>query len=293
MPLPPASETAVDRALAGRIETALATRALAARPLAGGSTVAVLAVDLADGTTVVAKWGDGMQELEAWMLAELARRSDLPLPAVRHVEPGLLLLDHVPHEAGLPGPDVWRHAADLLAALHAIPQPRFGLGRDTAIGRLAQPNPQGESWVAFFRDHRLLHMAREGHREGTVGADLLRRLEALAGRLEQWLDEPAHPALLHGDVWPGNMLHRAGRLAALIDPAISCGHPELEMAYPTMFAGYDPAFLARYGEHRPIDPGFFEIRREIYLIYPRLVHVRYWDTAYAGPILATLDRLGL
>lgn len=271
----------------------LGRRAVRARPFHGGSTVAVLAVELEDGETVIAKWGDGAQELEAFMLAELAQQGALPLPEVLHVEPGLLVLEHVAHDAGAPGASVWRDAADLLAGLHATPQPRFGYARDTTIGPLVQPNPPGEAWLPFFREHRLMHMARAAHREGTLDARLLARIERLADRLDRWLAEPAFPALLHGDIWTGNLLHRSGRLAAFIDPAISCGHPEIELAYPTMFGGFDPVFLDRYGEHHPLDPGFFEIRREIYLVYPCLVHVRCWDPAYARPVMATLDRLGL
>lgn len=283
----------LDPVLADRIEAALGRRPVAAQPLHGGSTVAVLRVDLAGGGRIVAKAGPGALLLEAWMLGELARHSALPLPAVLHAAEDLLLLDHIEHEPGPPPQAAQIHAADLLAALHAVPRPRFGYARDTTIGRLVQPNPPGERWVPFFRDHRLLHMARAGHDEGTIDAGLLRRLETLAGRLEDLLSEPCHPALLHGDVWTGNLLHRAGRIVAVIDPAISCGHPEMELAYPTLFGTFDEVFFRRYAEAAPLDPSFWDDRRPIYMLYPLLVHVRCWDRAYAEPIRRILDRFGV
>jgi fructosamine-3-kinase len=283
---------ALDPILADRIEAALGVRPVAAEPLPGGSTVAVLKVDLADGSRIVAKAGQGALALEAWMLGELARHSALPLPAVLHAADDLLLLEHVDHEPGPPSHAAQLHAAELLAAMHAVPWPAFGYARDTSIGRLPQPNPPVDRWVPFFRDHRLLHMARAGHAEGTVDAELLRRLEVLAGRLEDLLSEPRHPALLHGDIWTGNLLHRDGRIAAFIDPAISCGHPEMELAYPTLFGTFDEAFFRRYAEVASLDPGFWDGRRPIYLLYPLLVHVRYWDPAYAEPIRRILDRYG-
>jgi len=282
----------LDPILADRIAAALGVTPVAAEPLPGGSTVAVLRVDLADGGRVVAKAGQGPLRLEAWMLGELARHSTLPLPAVLHAGEDLLLLDYVEHEPGPPPVEAQLHAAELLAALHAPAWPCFGCGRDTTIGKLPQPNPPSDRWIPFFRDHRLLHMARAGHAEGTIDTDLLRRLEALAGRLEDLLTEPRHPALLHGDVWTGNLLHRGGRIAAFIDPAISCGHPEMELTYPTLFGTFGEVFFRRYDAIAPLDPGFWDSRRPIYLLYPLLVHVRYWDPAYAEPIRRILARYG-
>jgi len=283
--------------LLGRVGAALGVEARTARPLAGASTVRVARVDLADGRTVVAKHADGRGRadlaLEAWMLGELARETALPVPAVLHAGDDLLVMAHIDNDGGAPGAEAQAHAADLLAALHGTPRPRFGYARDTVIGQLPQPNPWTDRWVDFFRDHRLLHMTREGHREGTVSDRLRDRLEALAGRIGRYIDEPAHPALLHGDLWTGNVLARGGRIVGLIDPAIYIGHPEIELAFTTLFGTFGEPFFRRYAERAAFAPDFFELRRDLYNIYPLLVHVRYWDEAYARPIERTLDRLGL
>jgi fructosamine-3-kinase len=279
----------MDEALADRIEAAIGRRPVALAPLAGGSTVAVWRVDLPGGDRLVAKWGGGHLALERWMLDVLTRDGSLPLPTVVHGVDDLLLLDWVEGEAAPPGPAAQEHAAECLARLHATPRPRFGLERDTAIGRLIQPNPWTDRWVDFFREHRLLHMARAAHAEGTLAPHLLGRLERLAGRLDTLLCEPAHPTLLHGDVWTGNLLVRGDRIAAFLDPAISIGHPEMELAYATLFDTLGRPFFRRYAALAPLDPGWWAVRRPIYTLYPLLVHVRYWDTAYARGIEAVLD----
>jgi fructosamine-3-kinase len=89
------------------------------------------------------------------------------------------------------------------------------------------------------------------------------------------------------------VLHRDGRIVGLIDPAIYWGHPEIELAFMTLFGTVTAAFFEAYRQAAPLDPGFFDLRRDIYNLYPLLVHVRYWDISYARPIEALLSRLGL
>jgi len=279
--------------LADRVEAALGRRPVSAEPLSGGSTVTVLKVLLTDGEAIVAKTGQGHLAIERFMLDELARLSELPLPEVLYGDDALLLTSFIDHDGGVPGAAAQAHAAEMLAALHCTPRERFGYARDTVIGQLPQPNPPGDRWVAFFRDHRLLHMTEAGHGEGTVSDALRRRLESLAGRLEDYIGEPPHPSLLHGDIWTGNVLSRGDRVVGFIDPAVYCGHPEIELAFATLFNTFGEPFFRRYRELAPLEPGFFELRRDLYNIYPLLVHVRYWDVSYARPIEATLSRLGL
>ncbi len=184
------------------------------------------------------------------------------------------------------------HAADLLAALHAITAPAFGLERDTLIGGLHQPNPWTDSWLTFFRERRLLYMGREGVRSGRLPADVLARLEKFCGQLERWLAEPERPSLLHGDVWTTNVLAVGERITGFVDPAIYYGHPEIELAFTTLFGTFDRAFFARYQELRPIPPGFFEERRDIYNLYPLLVHVRLFGGSYVQSVVNSLRRFG-
>lgn len=253
-------------------------------------------VDLADGRRLAVKaarvGGAGNLALEGYMLRELGRLSDLPVPAVHVAEPDLLVMDWIETDGSGIDPIAERHAAELLAALHAVPRGQFGYARDTLIGPLHQPNPAAESWAPFFRDHRLLYMAGQAHEAGRLPTAMLTRIEQFAGTLSEHLTEPGHPALIHGDLWTGNVLTCAGRIAGLVDPAIYHAHPEIELAFGALFGTFGRAFFDVYEALSPLEPGFHETRRDIYNLYPLLVHVRLFGSGYLAPIDRTLSRFG-
>ena len=223
------------------------------------------------------------------MLGYLAQHSELPVPKVHHAAPELLVMEALPGGTGASG-RAQEHAAALLAQLHSVRSPSFGLERDTLIGGLHQPNPPTDSWLEFFAEHRLRYMAEQAHRAGRLEASMRRQVDEVAGRLTQWLDEPDHPALLHGDIWSGNVLSERGRITGFIDPAIYYGDPEIELAFTTLFGTFGERFFAAYREQRPLAPGFFEERRDLYNLYPLLVHVRLFGGTYAGDVRRILSR---
>ncbi len=262
-------------------------------PLAGGCVGDVQRVDLADGRRLVAKLdpgGEGGLEVEARMLRDLGARSALRVPQVQSASATLLLMEWLEGRNGC-GPAAEPDAARQLAALHAVSGPAFGYDYDTRIGGLVQPNRWSESWLAFFAEQRLVAMAREAQLAGRLDAATGRAVERVAGRLERWLDEPSAPALLHGDVWSGNLLSAGDRVTGFIDPAIYFGHPEVELAFTTLFGTFGDAFFAAYGEvARPLDPDFFDARRHLYNLYPLLVHTRLFGAGYADDVRALVGR---
>ena len=263
-------------------------------PLSGGCVGEVYRVDLPDGRRFVAKV-DGsahpVLDKEGWMLRYLAGRSHLPVPEVVHSAPELLVMSFLPGR-GVDGA-AEPHAAELLADLHGITARAYGLETDTLIGGLHQPNPWTTSWLAFFREHRLRFMARTAYEAGQLPARELSRIEKLAGRLERWLEEPPGPALIHGDVWSGNVLAQNGRITGFLDPAIYYADPEMELAFITLFHTFGDAFFRRYDELHGIRPGFWEVRRHLYNLYPLLVHVRLFGGGYVGSVQRTLARFGV
>ncbi len=263
-------------------------------PLHGGCISAVYRMRFATGPSLIAKVDEddaGILPVEAFMLRYLAGNTALPVPEVSHSSERLLIMSDVPGDSHF-GPAAERHAAELLAALHAHTAPTYGFERDTVIGGLHQPNPPTELWLPFFRDQRLRHMAEEAARAGRLPADLRLRLERLCLHLEELLPEPARPSLIHGDVWTTNVLGEGGRITAFLDPAIYFAHNEIELAFITLFGTFGRDFFARYHELRPIAPGFFEARRHLYNLYPLLVHVRLFGGAYVNSVAQTLQRFG-
>jgi fructosamine-3-kinase len=278
---------------AGRIEAAIGRRPTRLSPLSSGCIAEIYRADFEDGEPLVAKLAgaEGDLALEAYMLEYLGAQSDLPVPTVVFSAPDLLVMTYIETSGSLTA-SAERHAAELLAALHSVSAPAFGLERDTLIGPLHQPNPQTASWRDFFRDQRLLHMAQVAMEAGRLPAATMARIETLAGRLDQWIEEPDAPSLIHGDMWGGNVLARDGRIAGFVDPAIYYADPEIELAFSTMFSTFGAPFFERYTELRPLRPGFFEVRRELYNLYPLLVHVRLFGGGYLGGVEATLTKLG-
>ncbi len=285
-----------------RIEDALGRRVVGDAALSGGCVADVRTLTLDGGDRVVAKQGSDGLAIEAAMLAYLRTRTSMPVPAVLLAEDDLLVMEHVAAGRGL-GPEAQRHAAELFAALHDVAPDarddapagaRAGFPWTTRIGPLEQPNPWSNSWVDFFAEHRLVRMAAVARDAGRLPTTTLRRVEALASRLDRYLADPARPALVHGDAWTGNLLvaPSGDRLAAVIDPALHYGHPEVELAFTTLFGTFGPPFFQRYGELRPdFEPeGFFAQRRELYNLYPLLVHVRLFGGHYEHSVEATLRR---
>ena len=268
-------------------------RPIATRSLGGGCIGEVRRIDLADGRRLVAKLGGPGSGLktEGFMLRYLAEHSDLPVPAVLHADDDLLLIDYLAADGRLDD-DAQVHAADLVAALHGVTGPAFGFDRNTVLGGLDQPNPPSAGWRDFFRDQRLLFMANEAMTIGRLPSQIMHRLERFCGTLDRWIGATATPSLIHGDMWGGNVLAHGGRISGFIDPAIYHADAEIELAFTTLFNTFGDAFFSRYAEHRPIAPGFFEERRDIYNLYPLLVHVRLFGGSYVGSVDNTLRRFG-
>jgi fructosamine-3-kinase len=254
--------------------------------LSGGCIGEVFRVELEDGRSMVAKVADGTGAtlaVEGYMLQYLREHSRLPVPEVYHSADTLLLMEFIEGESELDAA-AQEHAAELLADLHGVRREAFGFERDTVIGGLHQPNPTCEKWIPFFREQRLLYMGYEAARVGRLSVSVLGRLERFAEQLEKWLIEPEYPSLIHGDMWTTNILAQDGQITGFLDPAIYYAHPEIELAFSTLFGTFGEPFFHRYHQLRPIAAGFFETRRDIYNLYPLLVHVRLFGGGYVSAI---------
>ena len=278
----------LSEALADRVQALLGARPQSVRGLGGDSAAEVLRLELDDGRTVIAKTGPG-GELEARMLRALGERGGLPVPEILHAEDELLLMSEV-ESGGTLGPAEQEAAAAQIAALHAVTaEEGFGFEVDTVIAGLPQDNAWQADWPGFFRDKRLLAMGRLALERGRLPKETYADLERLGERLESLL-APGPPSLLHGDLWGGNVLVGRGGAIAYIDPATYFGHAEIELAFSTLFGTFGEAFFGRYRELRPIEPGFFEERRDLYNLYPLLVHSALFGGPYPGAVRRTLDR---
>ena len=261
-----------------------------ARPLPGGCIADVFRVFLDDDSTVVIKLarGGGL-DTEAFMLRYLREQSPLPVPDLWLADDDLLVLTDM-GGGGRLTPATQREAAEHVAALHDMTADQYGLGRDTLIGPLVQPNPRYDSWVEFFRDQRLMYMARLARERGALSRRTFMMAKGLADKLDRILPEPPRPALIHGDLWTGNVIVTGDRVTGFVDPAIHFADPEIELAFGTLFGTFGQAFFERYGELAGLRPGFFENRRDLYNLYPLLVHTILFGGGYAQSVERTLQQ---
>jgi fructosamine-3-kinase len=281
--------------LADRIESTLGSHPVSLSRLSGGSIAEVYQVKLADGTNVAVKVDleeNSELELEGSMLKYLAHKSSLPVPQVYYSDKQLLIMELLSGKSDF-SPNAQIHAAELLSEMHDISAPNFGFEYDTLIGGLHQPNTWTTSWLTFFREQRLLYMGQEAFRYGRLSQSIYTRLETLAAKLDDYLEEPSQPSLLHGDAWSGNILSNGDRITAFLDPAIYYGHAEIELAFTTLFGTFNKPFFERYQEIRPLQPGFMEVRKDIYNLFPLLVHVRLFGGSYVEQVDRILRRFGI
>lgn len=258
----------------------LGTEVVRAEALAGGYVSSVLRLTLRDGRRVVAKASPAPAR-EAAMLRAIAA-TGAPAPAVLAASPSALVLAWAPADGGLAR--AWGDLGAVLTRLHAppdAPSAAYGWPEDDAFGPLAIPNAPLDDWPAFWAERRLLaHVER-------LPIDLARRVAALAAELPARLPARPSAALLHGDLWVGNVLTHGGRVSALIDPACLRGHAEADLAMLTLFGSPDAAFWDAY----PAEAGWRE-RRGVYQLWPAIVHLLLFGDAYRPMVQRLLTEAG-
>ena len=181
---------------------------------------------------------------------------------------------------GRNGAQGWRVAGRQLAAMHRHSADAFGWSRDNTIGATPQPNAWHDDWIDFWREQRLGFQpdlaARNGHggRLQSLGEHLLSRFAVL-------VDHAPRPALLHGDLWGGNLSFDTAGTPVIYDPATYYGDREAELAMTELFGGFSADFYAAYREAWPLDGGY-RVRRELYNLYHVLNHLNLFGGGYAG-----------
>ena len=96
-------------------------------------------------------------------------------------------------------------------------------------------------------------------------------------------------ALLHGDLWSGNVGFTA-QGPVVFDPAVYYGDREADLAMTELFGGFPSEFYAAYREAYPLHPGYAQ-RKHLYNLYHLLNHLNLFGAGYAGQVRATLGLL--
>lgn len=270
------------------------TAVRSARPVGGGCINNAMRLETSRGVYLL-KWNadalPGMFACEACGLELLAQTQTVRVPAVyHHVEaeegcPAFILLEWLEGTRG----DMTL-LGEQLAKLHRQgTAPAYGLNHDNYIGSTPQANSWVEDWVEFFAARRLLPQMELAARTGNLTTSRRALMERLISRLPILMGGVSRqPALIHGDLWGGNVIPGPGG-PALIDPAVSYSDREAEIAFTELFGGFSAGFYAAYNAAWPLDPGYPE-RRDLYNLYHLLNHLNLFGESYAYQVDSVLRR---
>jgi fructosamine-3-kinase len=230
----------------------------------------------AGGLALVAKIGAGCEDEADGLRRISAVDGAPPVPEVVLTETDLLVTTAVDQETRTPGHD--ESLGRMLATLHNAPQRGWGGGSAWIGACPVDPScwPDG----AGFYGARLRELAMRCGLEG--------RVRLVVDRLPDLLP-PGGPALVHGDLWWGNVLFGRDGMSWLIDPSVHGGHPEEDLAMLAFFGSVPDALLRAYEEVRPLAPGWQE-RVELFQLYPLLVHTVLFGGGYRTQTEAVIRR---
>lgn len=192
--------------------------------------------------------------------------------------PGFLILEHL--DPGASGAAEDERLGRGLARVHSQSAAAFGFAVETYCGGTPQDNREVAHWPDFYRDRRLLPLLAALERERGLAASDRRLFERLAARLPELVAADAPPALIHGDLWSGNVMHTT-RGPALIDPSCAFADREMEFGITTLFGGLSARAWAAYEEAWPLPAGWRE-RNGLYQLYHLLNHALLFGGGYTA-----------
>ncbi|XP_013379834.1 ketosamine-3-kinase [Lingula anatina] len=165
----------------------------------------------------------------------------------------------------------------------------FGFDITTCCGYNPQDNTWNADWVSFFTNQKLkpqIEMIEKEYRDKEM-RELWPQLQRKIPEL--FKDIEVKPALLHGDLWGGNVSETDdGPL--IFDPASFYGHAEFEFGIATMFGGFGRTFFDAYHKLIPKSPGF-EKRLPLYQLFHYLNHWNHFGTGYRSQSLSRMRGL--
>jgi protein-ribulosamine 3-kinase len=124
--------------------------------------------------------------------------------------------------------DYWETLGEGLSEMHRKTCPTFGLDHDNYIGSLPQINQPSSNWIEFFIDKRLNAQLQRALIDNKIDRNTANDFQTLFKKLPSLLPGEV-PALLHGDLWSGNLIVNDKGEPCLIDPAVyyGIGRPKL------------------------------------------------------------------
>lgn len=231
-----------------------------------------------------------MFQKEANGLRELKAKSSFSVPEVIAIDEfedkSFLCLSFI--DSAARKDDYSKKMGEKLAELHQSSSHEFGWSEDNYIGSLEQINSFRPSWVDFFYFNRILPQIQLAIDKGLMDTEDAKKATKLYHKLNSILPNEK-PALLHGDLWSGNVIVDEKGNPAIIDPAVYYGHREIDLAMTKLFGGFDHSLYEAYHSTFPLEKNWEE-RVEIHNLYPLLVHVNLFGGSYVQQVRGILNK---
>lgn len=252
--------------------------------VAGGDINASFRMDFSDGDPAFVKLNKNQPTnffaVEADGLEELQNSQSLDTPAVLNQGEWesyqYLILDFI--DSGRPSSDYSQVLGKGLAKLHQNSQKQFGWAQDNYIGSLVQSNAWSSSWTDFYAEYRILKQTKMAFDAGLLQGKDQRAIEGLLYALNELLPQET-PALLHGDLWSGNVMVNEHGMPTWIDPSVYYGHREMDLAMMKLFGGFSEEVFSTYHSQFPLEPAWQE-RIVYHQLYPLMVHLNLFGSSY-------------
>jgi fructosamine-3-kinase len=259
----------------------------------GGNFNLAVRVKLKSGEFFI-KWnqGDhhGLFEAEAKNLELLNQTSTIQVPQVIGVgtveEKEYLMMECIP--TGEINTTYWEDFGHKLALMHQNSSALgHGLGYTNYLGAAEQKNDWNLNGVNFFIENRLKNQIEIAVYNRKIDLEMENKFSQLFEKLPDLIpNEPS--SLMHGDLWSGNVMVNTLGQVVFVDPSCYYGLREAELAFTTMFGGFDKTFYEAYHEAHPIEKGFHE-RIPLYNLYPLMVHVNLFGEGYVPAVQKILN----
>lgn len=166
-----------------------------------------------------------------------------------------------------------------LARLHDDVGERYGWKRDNFLGTSPQLNAESEHWPIFFAECRLRPQLARAQAAGYRG-ELQQMGERICEKIGAFfLEYRPRAALLHGDLWSGNIAMLSDGRPVVFDPAIHRGDRESDFALAELFGGLPERFYLAYRNAAPLAPGY-ETRKTLYNFHHILNHLNLFGSGY-------------
>jgi fructosamine-3-kinase len=204
-----------------------------------------------------------------------------PVPGVTAVGEDGIVLEWIP--AAAPSREAAERFGRALATMHQAGDVDFGADRPGYLATIPLDNGFDSDWPTFYARCRLLPLLEAARRRGAVDADEAAVIERVVERLPEVAGPAEPPALIHGDLWSGNLLWSVDGSVWLVDAASAHhGHRETDLAMLALFgAPFLEEIVASYDAAYPLATGW-QSRVPLHQLLPLLAHAVLFGRGYGA-----------